>query len=231
VSTAEWTGASVGAILEPAKPLPSARFVRLWGADNNFSEVVPLAKATKPDTLLAYRMNADPLPPAHGGPVRIIVPGWYGIYSIKWLRKLELISDNRDSNHLRRTREGRTEPIRGMLVKSVFARPLDAAIILGRRFVVRGAAWAGEKSVSKVEVSADGGRSWQVAQLLDAPQPYMWVRWTWPWTIPASGPYELVVRATDSDGNSQPEQRDPSRLDDYEHNEYQRVRVQVTWAK
>jgi DMSO/TMAO reductase YedYZ molybdopterin-dependent catalytic subunit len=231
VSTAEWKGASLVALIAPAKPLPSARFVRLWGADHNYAQSVPLLKVTSPDTLVAYRMNGDALPPAHGGPVRAIVPGWYGTHSVKWLTKLELVPEDLDGNHLRRTRDGRTEPIRVMQVKSVFARPIDGAIISGRKFIVRGAAWAGERDISKVELSTDGGNSWQVAQLVDPPQRYMWVRWQSGWRIPSSGSHELVVRATDSEGNSQPVQRDPARLDDYEHNECQRVRVQVIWAK
>jgi len=231
VSTAEWSGASLAALIEPAKPLPSVHFVRLWGADHNYAQSVPLLKATNPRTLVAYRMNGDALPLAHGGPVRAIVPGWFGMYSVKWLTKLELLPDDRDGNHLRRTRDGRTEPIRSMQVKSVFARPLDGAIISGRSFVVRGAAWAGEKSISKVELSTDGGRSWQAVQLLDPPQRYTWVRWQSVWKIPMSGSHELVVRATDTDGNSQPAQRNPARLDEYEQNEWQRVRVQVAWAK
>jgi DMSO/TMAO reductase YedYZ molybdopterin-dependent catalytic subunit len=231
VSTAEWRGASLAALVEPAKPLPSAHFIRLWGADHNYVQSVPLLKATSPDTLVAYRMNGDTLPQAHGGPVRAIVPGWYGMYSVKWLTKLEVLSGDCEGNHLRRTRDGRTEPIRSMQVKSVFARPLDGAIIFGRSFVVRGAAWAGEKSISKVELSTDGGRFWNAVQLLDRPQRYLWVRWQSVWKIPSPASHELVVQATDSDGNSQPALRNPARLDDYEQNECQRVRVQVIWGK
>jgi DMSO/TMAO reductase YedYZ molybdopterin-dependent catalytic subunit len=231
VSTANWKGASLAALLERAKPLSSARFVWLWGADHNYVQSLPLSKATRPETLVAYRMNGATLPLAHGGPVRAIVPGWYGMYSVKWLTKIELRSQDSQGNDLRRTRGGRTQPIRTVQVKSEFARPLGGAIIFGRRFIVRGAAWAGERSVSKVELSTDGGRSWEVAQLLDPPHRYTWVRWQSAWKIPTPGPYELVVRATDTDGNSQPAQRDPARLDDYEHNEWQRVRVKVEWAK
>ncbi|MBZ5561863.1 MAG: molybdopterin-dependent oxidoreductase [Acidobacteriia bacterium] len=231
VSTAEWRGASLAALIEAAKPLPSAQFVRLWGADHNYAQSLPLLKATSADTLLAYRMNGDALPQAHGGPVRAIVPGWYGMYSVKWLSRLEMLAEDRDGNHLRQIRGGRTEPIRSMEVKSAFARPLDGAILSGWSFIVRGAAWAGEKSISKVELSTDGGRSWKAAQLLDRSQRYMWVRWQSAWKIASPGPHELVVQATDAEGNSQPAVRNPERLDGYERNECQRVRVQVIWAK
>lgn len=227
VSTAEWQGVSLAALLERAKPQPSARFVWLWGGDHNYVQSVPLLKATSPEALVAYRMNGDMLPLAHGGPVRAVIPGWYGMYSVKWLTKLEVLSDERHDGDRRLTRDGRTEPIRGMQVKAEFARPLNGAIIFGRRFIVRGAAWAGERSISKVELSTDGGRSWRAAQLLDVPQRYMWVRWQSMWKISTSGPQELVVRATDSGGNSQPMRRSADRLDGYEQNECQRVRIKV----
>lgn len=231
VSTAEWQGASLAALIAAAQPSPSAQFVRLWGADHEYTQSLPLLKATSADTLLAYQMNGDALPLTHGGPARAIVPGWYGTYSVKWLSKVELLAEDRGGNHLRQIRGGRSEPVRDIQVKSAFARPLDGAIISGRRFIVRGVAWAGEKSIAKVELSTDGGKSWKAAQLLDRPQRYMWLRWQFPWKIPVSGSHVLVVQATDSDGSSQPAERGPTRLDDYEHNECQRVRVEVIWAK
>jgi DMSO/TMAO reductase YedYZ molybdopterin-dependent catalytic subunit len=229
VSAAEWKGLSLPALLETAKPRPSARFVRLWGADQNYAQTVPFSKAAASDTIVALQMNGETLPHEHGGPVRVIVPGWYGTYSVKWLTKVELLAHDAQSPHLRRTRDGRTEPVGSMQVKSAFARPLDGAIITGRTFIVRGVAWTGAGNVGQVHLSTDG-RSWQAAQLLDLPQHFLWTRWQWVWKIPRSGSYELLVQASDTEGHSQPLQRGSERLDDYEHNECQRVRVRVIWS-
>jgi len=229
VSNAEWTGISLTGLLEQAKPLPSARFVRLHGADG-YVKTIPLSKALNPDTLIAYRMNGDALPAAHGNPVRALIPGWYGMGSVKWLREVELTEANHDQIYLRRG-DGAEGPVTRMLVKSAFARPLDGAVIRGKRFIVRGAAWAGEDKVARVELSVDDGRSWQAARLQDAEQAYAWVRWEWEWPIAASGEYDLLVRAADAQGRLQPAGRSSSRLDPYEQNTYQRVRVAVVWGK
>ena len=104
---------------------------------------------------------------------------------------------------------------------------------MGRRFVARGAAWAGPSRVRQVELSTDGGRSWQAAQLAttsaaSAQQPYTWVYWNYEWRIPSPGDYELIVRATDDQGRVQPAERAKERVDRYEQNSYQRVRCKVT---
>jgi hypothetical protein len=151
--------------------------------------------------------------------------------SVKWLRKVELAAENLDQTYLRQSATRSAEPITGMHVKAAFARPLDGAIITGRRFLVRGAAWAGEDRIGGVELSTDGGRSWQTAQLRDAARPYAWVRWELEWAIAASGNYDLVVRAVDTAGRVTPAARDSGRLDAYEQNSYQRVRARVVWAK
>lgn len=226
VSNAEWTGTSMAVLLQRAKPLPSAQFVRLYGADD-YVKTIPLSKAAHPETLIAYRMNDDALSTAHGNPVRAVIPGWFGMASVKWLRKIELVTNNQDQTYTRQNRTGSTKPITSMSVKSAFARPLDGAILFGRRFLVRGAAWAGEEKVRKVEISTDGGSSWQAASLRDTPQSYAWVRWELEWKIAASGDYELLVRAGDSEGRLQPAERDSARLDEYEQNTNQKVHVKV----
>jgi hypothetical protein len=113
-----------------------------------------------------------------------------------------------------------------MNVNSAFARPLDGAVLIGRRFVVRGAAWAGENRVRRVEVTTDG-KSWQDARLASEPLPYAWVQWTYEWRIPRSGEFQLAVRAHDEHGRSQPAERPADRADDYERNTWQTVRITV----
>ena len=227
VSSAEWKGVVLGALLERAKPLPTARFVRLSGADG-YTRSIPFPRAEHRDSLLAHRMNGENLWVSHGGPLRALIPGWYGMDSVKWLREIQVVPEAANSTYLRRTRVGDPEPVTAMQVKAAFARPMDGAILFPRTFILRGAAWAGENRVRQVEVSMDAGASWQSVRLLDVARPYAWVRWEREWRIPEPGAYELVVRATDDAGRTQPAQRDPARVDEYEQNAYQRVRVVVT---
>ena len=234
VSHAEWTGCSLGTALAKAQPAANARFVRLTGADG-FNHTIPLAKALHPDTLLVSSMNGEKLPAPHGFPVRAIVPGWYGMPSVKWLQRVELLADEpvAAEGYRRQTRSllagARDEgAVSAGGVKSVFTRPLDGAIFTRRgKFVVRGAAWAGENRVRSVEVSVDGSKTWQPAQLNEA-NPYAWARWSWEWKIAAAGEFELAVRAADDRGRQQPGQRDPSRIDGYEWDSWQTIRVTVS---
>jgi DMSO/TMAO reductase YedYZ molybdopterin-dependent catalytic subunit len=233
VSHAEWTGVGLGALLQKANVKPEGRFVKLTGADG-FSRSIPLDKATHADTLIAHLMNGDRLPVNHGFPARAVIPGWYGMDSVKWLRAVELLENEpAPSGYVRLTRSLLTGtrsagPVRAINVKSAFSRPLDGAILGGRKFTLRGAAWAGENRVRRVEVSVDAGRSWQIAQLSGSAAPYAWVHWAREWKIPGAGPYELVVRATDDQGREQPSERPAGRVDEYENNLWQRVRVTVT---
>jgi DMSO/TMAO reductase YedYZ molybdopterin-dependent catalytic subunit len=232
VSHAEWNGIPLAGLLEKARPSPQARFVRLTAADG-FSRAVPLEKAMHADTLLATGMNGERLNEKHGFPLRAILPGWYGMDSVKWLRAIELLEDEPPQGYQRQVRAllggaRRAGPVTAMNVKSAFSRPLDGAIVQHRRFTVRGAAWAGENRVRLVEVSADGGKSWAPARLDSEPRPYAWVCWSFEWNIPAPGPQTLTVRATDDQGRRQPETRPSDRADRFESNAWQTVRVTVS---
>jgi DMSO/TMAO reductase YedYZ molybdopterin-dependent catalytic subunit len=231
VSHASWEGTGLADLLRKAQPDSSARFARLAGADG-FSRAIPLEKAFHTDTLLAYRMNGQSLPPSHGGPLRAIVPGWYGTDSLKWLQSVELLADVPTTKEYRRhTRSLLTgamagDPVTGVLVKSVFSRPRDGAVLAGRRFVLRGAAWAGENLVRSIEISVDSGKSW-IAVEFSPSQRYCWAHWKHEWKIPGAGEYELLVRATDDKGVEQPLSPPSNRLDPYEQNSCQRVIVTV----
>jgi DMSO/TMAO reductase YedYZ molybdopterin-dependent catalytic subunit len=232
VSHAEWSGISLGSLLEASQPSNEATAVRLSGADG-FSRVIPLTKARHPDTLLALTMNGEKLPVNHGFPVRAIVPGWYGMDSVKCVREIDVIAGEpprQDYTRQIRSLLGvqRAEPVTAMNVKSAFSRPLDGAILFGRRFVVRGAAWAGENRVQSVDVSVDGGKSWQPARLESDSQRYAWTCWSWEWKIVGPGSYELLVAATDDQGRKQPSERPSNRADNYEWNQRQRIQVTVT---
>src|SRR5437867_4086490 len=230
VSHAQWTGFPLASVVQPA---PEARWARLSGADG-FSRCIPIEKALHGDTLVAYSMNGEKLPASHGFPLRALIPGWYGMDSVKWLRSVELLpaEDTTSNDYVRLVRNlpTGTRPaarISAMQVKSAFARPLDGAIMMSRRFTIRGAAWAGENHVRQVEVSTDAGKSWQVARPAGNSLPYAWVLWTHEWKIPGPGQYELVARAEDDRGRRQPEERAADRADSYELTSYQAVRVTV----
>lgn len=238
VSHAEWEGVPLAAVIGQVKPPePGAKFVRLTGADG-FARTLPLEKALHPDTLLAFRMNGESLPPSHGAPVRAVIPGWYGVSSIKWISRVDLLAEAppepSSGEYRRRTRSllagvALGDAVSRTLVKSVFSRPVDGAILHSRRFTLRGVAWAGEHAVRGVEVSLDGGRLWTPARLLApvAASKYAWTHWSYDWRIPARGPFELAVRATDDAGHTQPAGRDSARADEYEQNHWHRVKVTV----
>ena len=229
VSHAIWTGVSLAAVLERVQPGPDARFVRLTGADG-FSRTIPIEKARDASTLIAVTMNSEKLPVSHGFPLRAVVAGWYGMDSVKWLRRVEVLTtdaENAGYERLTRSLLLGTRPagrVTAMNVKSAFSRPLDGAILTGRRFMIRGAAWAGENRVRRVEVST-AGKAWQTARLASEPQPYAWVQWMYEWRIPGAGQYDLTVRAEDDRGRRQPAERAADRADDYESNAWQTVRV------
>lgn len=233
VSHAEWTGVSLAPLIQQAQPGSDARFVRLSGADG-YSRSIPIEKALHRDTLIAYLMNGEKLPVSHGFPLRAIVPGWYAMDSIKWLRDIEVVNgDSPDPDYQRQVRSllrgtQRAGAVTTMNVKSAFSRPMDEAILAGRRFVMRGAAWAGENRVRAVEISTDGGKSWATARLDSDPLPYAWVFWSHDWKIARAGSYDLIVRATDDKGQRQPAEREPERADVYESNAWQTIHVIVT---
>jgi DMSO/TMAO reductase YedYZ molybdopterin-dependent catalytic subunit len=232
VSTAEWTGVTLDAVLTKAQVKPGAVEVVLEGADRaevlndpkpigpiNFARGLPLEKARKPEVLLAFRMNGQALPPAHGFPLRAVVAGWYGMASVKWLRRI-VVTERPFRGYWQttdysvwETRDGLPVqvPITEMEVKASIARPAAGEVLpAGKAVRVHGAAWAGGAAVTKVEVSADGGKSWAAAKLLDRPVPWCWRLWEYTWE-PAAGTHVLLARARDDRGRVQPLTRDPDR--------------------
>lgn len=233
VSTAEWTGVPVEALL--ARAGVTAAAVDLVGEgldvgdpDNaprpagtiSYARGLPLAEAIRRGALIAYAMNGAPLPPAHGFPARLVVPGAYGMAAVKWLSRL-LVTDAPFEGYWQTIdyawwdRSGglpQRRPLPPMQVKSLIAQPSTGAkVARNSRVAVSGAAWS-EGAITRVEISTDGGGSWTDATLLDEALPGVWRRWTHDWTTPAAaGGATLMSRATDSLGCTQPLTRD----DDY----------------
>ena len=224
VGTARWTGVRLAEVLKRAGAKSTARFVYMNGADRplgtmpDFVRQLPIEKATHPDTILAYDMNGQPITPLHGFPLRAIVPGWEGAYSIKWLTSLRVADRESDSFWVatgyryptKRVAPGATvdpkdmAPLTGLVVKSLITRPLDGAAIGPGKVDVAGFAWAGETDISRVDISTDHGASWQQARLVGEQAKYAWRRFEF--TFEASRPesYLILSRATDSQGRAQP---------------------------
>lgn len=243
IGHAEWTGVRLRDLLEPAGVKASAVEVIFEGADRgtedgvamNFSRSLPLAKALDPDTLIALRMNGEPLEPNHGAPLRLFVPGWYGVASVKWLRAMRVV-DQPYQGYFQTTKysilrpgpEGRRrEPLGPGSVKSEILTPRDGAALGLGTIRIAGVAWAGESGLARVDVSTDGGRSWQAAHLKGLSQPYSWRQWEALWTVTAPGDYALVARAHATTGESQPFEYNPDNLG-YLINIVRPLRVRIT---
>lgn len=245
VSTAKWTGMALKPLLERAGLLPGVVHIRLVGADRGrvssssaalpYARSLPVEKALHPDTLLAYRMNGSPLPQEHGHPLRAIIPGWYGMDSVKWLVQIAALTRPDTSYFMTQaylatrlqTIGSKQTPITRMHVKSGIARPRDGEVIPRGPYKIRGAAWAGENKVAKVEVRTDGSGTWTAASLEAEARPYAWTLWEYHWDARTPGVYTWLVRATDDQGTTQPDSRDTLRMDSYEQNSCHSVRCQV----
>lgn len=233
VSTAEWTGVLLTEVLRRAGLRNSGREIIFEGADRgeikeppgpagkiHYARSLPVQKANE-DVLLAYKMNGAELTPAHGAPLRLIVPGWYGMASVKWLTRIIASAEpfhgyyqTIDYAYWERGPGAPTlVPITKMQVKAQIARPGFAdAVQAGELYRVCGAAWTTEAEITKVEISTDGGAMWHDTHLLGEPIRNAWRLWDYDWQVPTKlGKTTLVVRATDSASRTQPKQRDNDR--------------------
>jgi DMSO/TMAO reductase YedYZ molybdopterin-dependent catalytic subunit len=222
LGTAVWKGVPLAEVLTRARLHSDVVEVLVEGADGQgskrFARSLPVSKALHPDTLLALEMNGAPLTRAHGAPVRLLVPGWYGMASVKWVSRIEALTRPFEGYYQREryiyeSRDGRApEPVTRMQVKSLITSPAEGERAAPGRVVVQGLAWSGERRVVQVEVAVDGGESWQPATLLETPRPSAWVRWAFTWEDAAPGRHTLRARATDEAGETQPERAPWNRL-------------------
>jgi DMSO/TMAO reductase YedYZ molybdopterin-dependent catalytic subunit len=211
VGNATWEGVPLAAVLDLAGVRPEAVEVVTQGAD--FPEMRrgrPVAAARDPDTLLVCRMNGEDLPVPHGGPVRLLVPGWGGIASTKWLVGLELVDRpfagyyNTERYVLIDAAGAFLGPAREQPVKSLITEPAAGARLLPGPQTVAGYAWSGHGAVVGVEVSTDGGATYAPAEIVLEGGPRSWVRFAFAWDGPP-GPARLRARAHDAAGNVQPD--------------------------
>lgn len=247
VGTAEWTGTPLRGLLEEVGVGERALEVAFRGLDRGveggeeqwFERSLPLNDALREELLLAWGMNGQPLPPQHGFPLRLIVPGWYGMSSVKWLDRITVLDrpfegyQQARGYRIRQTPEESGEPVSWMLPRSLMIPPGIPDFATRERTMgpgpctLRGRAWSGLGPVEHVEVSVDGGERWSDARLGDQTSRWAWRSWDWEWEPREAGRYELCCRATDSAGNAQPLEA-PWNLGGYANNEVQRVPLVVS---
>jgi DMSO/TMAO reductase YedYZ molybdopterin-dependent catalytic subunit len=232
VGNAEWTGVPLSILLERAGVKSTAREIILEGADRgkledpksprgelNFARSIPLEKARS--VLLAYKMNDVDLPREHGFPVRAIVPGWYAVASIKWLQRI-IVTDKPFNGYYqtldysfwkRDGEQASLTPLSKIETKAVVIRPSEGESVRANSNVrLQGTAWTGDGEIARVEVSTDGGKTWSETTLLGESKPNAWRLWEFEWKTPTKpGRQTLIARATDSNGRTQPIDRDPDR--------------------
>jgi DMSO/TMAO reductase YedYZ molybdopterin-dependent catalytic subunit/glyoxylase-like metal-dependent hydrolase (beta-lactamase superfamily II) len=229
VSTAEWAGVPLTEILHRAGTTPGAREVVFRGADQGsagetadpirFERSLPVADARRSGSLLAYAMNGELLPLEHGYPLRLIVPGWYAVASVKWLTKIEVIGTSfegffQTQRYVYETHSNGTtvtEPVRLQRVRSVVTEPTGDQDVPAGDLTIRGVAWSGAAPIEKVEVSVGDG-PWQNATLIGERRRHSWQWWELPTRIDSPGETTLRARATDLAGRTQPERPEWNRL-------------------
>jgi len=221
---AEWTGVRLATLLERATISPGAAHVHLFGADRApkpqtpaFIRSIPLERALHPDTLVAWKMNGAPLTLEHGAPLRVVVPGWAGDHWLKWLVGIQVATGEHDGFFVQkgyripptpvapgtRVPPEQMVPVTVLPVKSLITSPLEGARVNSRKVEVRGVAFSGAGAIAKVEVSVDGGASFQLARLEGTPGVGRWQ--VFRLEVEARpGPMGALARATDTTGTAQP---------------------------
>jgi DMSO/TMAO reductase YedYZ molybdopterin-dependent catalytic subunit len=247
VGCARWTGVRLRDVLAHAGVKASAVYTGHFAPDRliadpdrpALSRGLPIAKALAPETLIAFAMNGEPLPRLHGGPLRIVAPGFPGSAWQKWLSRIALRPHEHDGEKMCGTNyrlpveplrpgepidESRFAVITDMPVKALVTSPTHGFTVrAGTRLSVRGFAWSGAIALESVRVSCDGGESWRAAELLPGEGPFAWRRFTAEFAIEGKGPLLVIAQARDRQGNVQPLEAAPWNPRGYCNNQAQRV--------
>jgi sulfane dehydrogenase subunit SoxC len=247
VGTGRWRGAALAPLLEERGLLDDAVEVVFAaldrgtenGLEQDFARSLPVAEALRDDVVLAYELNGQPLPPQHGFPVRLVVPGWYGMANVKWLASVTAVDrpfggpQQAVSYRLRQAEDEEGEPLTRMLPRALLVPPgipdfpTRARTLAAGRHELEGRAWSGWAPIASVEVSTDAGRTWRPAAIeRDVDSPWAWSRFGIEWDA-SPGRHELRCRATDEAGNAQPDESSWN-LGGYANNAVQRLAVTVT---
>ncbi len=219
VGNAVWGGIWLKDLLEKAGLKADARHVSFEGFDKplgsagiKFIRSIPIEKAMS-STLLAYEMNGQPLPLEHGHPLRSLALGWTGASCVKWLKKITVLEKPFEGffmDKVYRMFQKGEDPKSGAVVtgidlKSIIVEPMDGQTLAVGIVPIRGAAYAGEEGIKKVDVSVDGGGTWHSANMMGLEQPYAWRHWEYLWEPGTTGDYMIMARATDTKGQRQPQ--------------------------
>ena len=209
ISTAYWKGVSLKSILEKAQVLPGAIYI-VFRCSDGYDVGIPLDRGLMDGTILAYEMNGVPLPAEHGFPVRAIVPGLYGMMNAKWITDIELVDTVYEGFWQRRGWANNAKyqthskiVFPGDALRNRFEELSTNSVTVGSKSPIAGVAFAGDRGISKVEVSTDGGNTWQNTSIKDPLSSNSWVLWALDWIPQNRGKYNIVVRATDKAGNMQ----------------------------
>lgn len=244
VGTGEWTGTPLRGLLDEAGVREGAVEVLFEGADRGveggeaqaYARSLPLRDAMKPEVMLAWALNGQALPPQHGFPLRLLVPGWYGMTSVKWLTRITALEapftgyQNRQAYRVRADEDDPGEPVTRIAPRSLMVPPGIPEFMTRRRFLppgpvtIEGRAWSGRGPVAAVELGVDG--EWIPARLDPAAGPHAWRRWTADWEA-TPGEHELSCRCRDESGAEQPLEA-PWNVGGYANNAVQRVPITVS---
>ncbi len=249
IGTANWRGIPLRNLLRAIGVQADARYVAFTGLDEtqfegekgHFGSSIKLEKAFSPDVLLAYEMNGKPLAPEHGFPLRLLVPGYIGARSVKWLRQMTLQESPSTNPYLARDYKlfsseitaqtadwNRTKPIEDLNLNAVITTPQEGETRVAGPIRIQGYAISNERTpVERVELSVDGGKTWTTTSIVERADPYAWCFWEVTITL-APGDYRLVVRAWDTSKQTQPEDvRTVWNFKGYMNNAWQRVNIHL----
>jgi DMSO/TMAO reductase YedYZ molybdopterin-dependent catalytic subunit len=228
VSTARWTGVPLHEVLQRVGPSTEGVQVRFEGADHGgyhltpvlpetgsdlrFVRALSLAQATDPDAgvLIAYLMNGEPLGLDHGAPMRLIVPHWYAVASVKWLKRIDVLTEPfigefQTGHYMYEWPDRAPEPVSHMRVRARITDPAPGSTIDAGTYIVRGKAWSGSGHITRVDISLTGEGDWQEATVEAPKDPSQWQDWSFVWEASGVGRHTLRARATDVAGNVQPD--------------------------
>jgi DMSO/TMAO reductase YedYZ molybdopterin-dependent catalytic subunit len=207
-------------LLRETDPSDEGVEVKFTGADqgkihtgeiNPYARSLPIEVAMHPDTLLAWEMNGQPLGSQHGYPLRLVVPGWYGMASVKWLQEITILTQpfkgffqSQEYVYIGEGGTADNTPVTNMRVRSLVLQPEEGAILEQNNIQITGIAWSGEGWISKLELSFDKGRNWVEAKIKPPKSDFGTTRWEYDWSPHQKGKFTITVRAYDSNGEMQP---------------------------
>jgi DMSO/TMAO reductase YedYZ molybdopterin-dependent catalytic subunit len=223
ISQGYWKGISLKTLLEAAGMKEGAKEVVVEGYDYGkrtdldnvyqYTRSLPLETALHPDTIIAYKYNDLPIPMQHGFPLRLIVPQWYAMASVKWVKQISVVDSNFKGPfqsidyvyYPNKNNSSGAFPVTKMNVNSTIQKPLNMDTLNTGKHQIKGIAWSGQGHIIKVEISTDNGETWETATLGEQdPKGYSWVSWSFEWSASKKGEYTILSKATDSSHRTQP---------------------------